>query len=826
MVLATVHELQQTALLDALARRPGFGGEQLLLAFQVDEARALDAAGHATEAQLDHLVGQADRFEQLGATVRSHGGDAHLRQDLQQALGDALAVVLEDFVDVTQHFAGADQVGQHFIGQVRVHGGGAEAQQHAEVVRVTGGAGFHQDVAVAAQALLHQAVVHGADGQRSMRRQLARGDVAVAEDQQHLAGLDRRFGLVGEAAHGGFQTDRLVVVQLDDMPLEAGTIQLHDRPPLGRGDHRVAEDRAVGVFGGFLEDVALGTQAGFQRHDDGFAQRVDRRVGDLRKLLTEVVIRRTHAARQHGHRRVVAHRAHRLLALLGQRTQHLVTLLEGDLEHLHVALELLAAVLRAAVVVVVQGRLDAQGILTQPLLVGVARLQAAVDVVGVQHVAGVGIHGEDLPRTDPALGQHVLGLVVPDADFRGQGDVAILGGDPARRTQAVAVEQAHGVAAVGEHDAGRAVPGLHVHGVVFVEGAAIDVHGVDVLPGRRHQHAQATEQVHAAGHQQLKHVVHARGVGTDAVDQRAELLQVGDQLVGELQATRLRPVAVARDGVDFAVVGQEAERLGQRPLGQGVGREALVEHRDGGLQALVVEVRIEAGQVGRHHQTLVDQGLRREAAHVVVGVGGVAHRGAAAGAEQLHGEGGIRQALATDEHLLDLRQACQGQLTEHRGIHRHLAPADQFQARRLDLAVHVGTRRLGLHRVGIEKHHAHCVLARQLDIEFFTGHRAQEQVGLLNEQAATVAGLAVGVDAATVGHAGQRLDGGLEQVVTGLALHVGNQAEAAVVLERFGLVQTCFHREISPDGLRGRHIAFKINQLAHRPGTLDRGRDD
>src|SRR5690606_24068935 len=144
---------------------------------QVDEARALDAAGHATEAQVDHLVGQADGFEQLGAAVGGHGGDAHLGQDLQQALGNALAVVLEDLVDIAQHFTGADQVGQHLVGQVRVHGGGTEAQQHAEVVRVAGGGGFHQDVAVAAQALLHQAVVHGANGQGGVGRQLARGDV-------------------------------------------------------------------------------------------------------------------------------------------------------------------------------------------------------------------------------------------------------------------------------------------------------------------------------------------------------------------------------------------------------------------------------------------------------------------------------------------------------------------------------------------------------------------------------------------------------------------------------------------------------------------------
>ncbi len=180
VVFATVNELQQAALLDRLARAPGFGCQQLLVAFQVCETRTLDAAGNALEAQADHFLGQADGFEQLRTTVGGDGGDTHLRQDLQQALGDALAVVLEDFVQVAQHFAGTDQVGQHFIGQVRVNGRGTEAQQHGEVVRVTGGSGFHQDVAVATQTLFGQAVVHRTNGERGVHRQLARGDVAVA----------------------------------------------------------------------------------------------------------------------------------------------------------------------------------------------------------------------------------------------------------------------------------------------------------------------------------------------------------------------------------------------------------------------------------------------------------------------------------------------------------------------------------------------------------------------------------------------------------------------------------------------------------------------
>ncbi|MNR10525.1 hypothetical protein D3C85_1267820 [compost metagenome] len=82
----------------------------------------------------------------------------------------------------------------------------------------------------------------------------------------------------------------------------------------------------------------------------------------------------------------------------------------------------------------------------------------------------------------------------------------------------------------------------------------------------------------------------------------------------------------------------------------------------------------------------------------------------------------------------------------------------------------------------------------QFDAEGFLGDGSQEHIRLLNQQTATVTGLAVGVDPTAVGHAGQGLDGRLQKGMTGLALHMGYQAETAVILEFIWLVQTCFHR--------------------------------
>ena len=219
-----------------------------------------------------------------------------------------------------------------------------------------------------------------------------------------------------------------------------------------------------------------------------------------------------------------------------------------------------------------------------------------------------------------------------------------------------------------------------------------------------------------------------------------------------------------------------------------------MEHADRGLQALIAQVRIEGGEVRRHHQAFINDGLVRKAADVVVAVSGIGHRRTATGAEQLDRELLVAEAFTADEHLLDFRQALQRQAPEHAGVDRHFAPTHQLQAGRFDLAVHVLTGRFGLGTVLVEEHHAHGVLLGQFDREVFLGHGTQEQVGLLDQQPTPVTGLAVGVDPTAVGHAGQGLDGRLQQVMTGFARHMGDQAKTTVILEFIGMVQTCFHR--------------------------------
>ena len=64
------------------------------------------------------------------------------------------------------------------------------------------------------------------------------------------------------------------------------------------------------------EQVRPRTDERHERHHELLADRIDRRIRHLREQLLEVVVEDLRPVRQHRQRRVVAHRADRLLAVL------------------------------------------------------------------------------------------------------------------------------------------------------------------------------------------------------------------------------------------------------------------------------------------------------------------------------------------------------------------------------------------------------------------------------------------------------------------------------------------------------------------------------
>ena len=78
------------------------------------------------------------------------------------------------------------------------------------------------------------------------------------------------------------------------------------------------------VFWCRLKQITVPSHQGCQGHDKFFADRIDRRVGDLCEELLEVGVKQPGLQRKHGQRRVVPHRSKCFLAVLDHRLQNQV----------------------------------------------------------------------------------------------------------------------------------------------------------------------------------------------------------------------------------------------------------------------------------------------------------------------------------------------------------------------------------------------------------------------------------------------------------------------------------------------------------------------
>ena len=477
-----------------------------------------DPRRRAGEVALDHVRGEPDGLEDLRAVVGLDRRDAHLRERLEQALADRLDDVALGLLERSRR----GELRQRLEHQVRVDRRGAVADQRREVVDLARLAGLEHQAGLQARALAHEVVVHGGDREQRRDRRALGADAAIGQDEHVRAVGDRLGRLLADPPHGPGHALGPVVDppgDRDRVRAEHGGVDAAQRLELGVAQDRVRDHQLVGVVGPLGQQVGLGPDARADRHHDRLADRVDRRVGDLREQLLEVGEERRRMVRQHRQRHVGAHRPDRLLALRRHRREQHAQVLLRVAERELARPQRLVVVARLALGQVLQAH-DARPV---PLAVRLGRRDPLLDLL-VGHDPALGeIDQEQLARRQPALAQDVRRRLVEHAGLRGEHDPAVARLHPASGTQAVAVERRADHAAVGEGDRRRAVPRLHHARVERVERAQVLGQVVAPLPRLRHHHHHRVREAAAGEHQQLEHVVERRRVRAAGAHDRQHL---------------------------------------------------------------------------------------------------------------------------------------------------------------------------------------------------------------------------------------------------------------------------------------------------------------
>jgi hypothetical protein len=179
---------------------------------------------------------------------------------------------------------------------------------------------------------------------------------------------------------------------------------LAHRQKLGGGEHRAFELEEVALARILIEHVAEIAEAGAQCHDPGFAQGIDRRIGDLAECLAEIMVQSAIMLGEHGDRRIVTHAPDRLVPFLHHRVEDHLQLLEREAGAELAAAQLLAFVHHGL------GRIGLDDVVdhadaARPLAEGLAGGEELADFGIAVETRPIKIDTDRLAGADTAFGQ-------------------------------------------------------------------------------------------------------------------------------------------------------------------------------------------------------------------------------------------------------------------------------------------------------------------------------------------------------------------------------------------------------------------------------------
>ena len=663
-------------------------------------------------------------------------------------------------------------------------------------------------------------VVHCGEHEQRWDRDEVLVRVAVAQDDELGTLLDRRVDLGAHLVEAVLQGIR---------PLRGVVQTAHGHRPPARQrlvdvlqlrqfvvvDHREVEGDRPCVVGAPREQVPLGAEAQGKGGDDLFADRVERRVGHLCELLHEVVEEQARPFAEHRDRGIRPHRAERFGAVLAHRREEDAHLFLG------VAERPLAARDRGDRVhdVLALGEvLQAHPTRVEPFLPGLEGREVALDLVVLDDPLLGGVDDEHAPRAEASAALDALGGEVEHARLRADHDESVGRLGPASGAQAVAVEGRADEGAVGEDQRGGAVPRLHLHRVVLVEGAEVGRDAGLLLVGLRHHHHDRVREAAPGEGEQLQHLVERGRVARAARADRQERADVADELGLELRLAGAHPVAVGADGVDLAVVGEHPQRLRKRPRRERVRRVARVHDGELALEALVLQIGVERLELeGRDHALVPERaGAQRHEVGVVLAACTLAQPVDTAVEVDARERGRVADGGARDEQLLECGARGVGELAEVLLHRRHLAPAEHRQPLGGGDLFDAGLDGGALVVVARQERHARRVLTRRRQVE--VRDRAEEGIRHLRQDAGAVSRTRVGADRTAVLEVAKRLEGQLHDVVPRLAAERRDHREPAGILLEGRVVHALLDGERG--GVPGGVFTTGAGGHSYRPHSL------
>ena len=216
------------------------------------------------------------------------------------------------------------QIFDRLDGEIRIDGACAVAEEKGEMHHFARFAGFDDKGHLGAGFFANQVIVHGRQCQQARDRRIFLLDAAVRKDQDRVSRLDGERSPAAQSDESSLQLLPSAINpekhrQRRGKKISPGQAAQFFQVVICQ--NRVLELQRVAVLRRFIQEIALASDEAGERHDQLFANRIDRRIRHLRKELLEIMEQQLRFVGKASQRRIRPHRTDRFLALRSHRGQ-------------------------------------------------------------------------------------------------------------------------------------------------------------------------------------------------------------------------------------------------------------------------------------------------------------------------------------------------------------------------------------------------------------------------------------------------------------------------------------------------------------------------
>ena len=256
------------------------------------QADAADAADRVCEIPVHDIPADADGLKNLCALIRLHTGNAHFGCDPHHTVQNGLIIGIDRGIVVLVERPFGDELADAVLCEIGIDRACAVAEERSEMVHVARLGALKDQGDRRALFRADKILLHGGHCQQRRDGDVVLIHTAVGENEDICPGVIRLITGNKQPVERKRKRGILIIQQRDLLRLKSRHMKPFDLHEIPAGQNGIVDLQDAAVFRAVGKKIAAGTCVDGRVSNDGLAQRVDRRVRDLRKHLLEVIEQR------------------------------------------------------------------------------------------------------------------------------------------------------------------------------------------------------------------------------------------------------------------------------------------------------------------------------------------------------------------------------------------------------------------------------------------------------------------------------------------------------------------------------------------------------